>query len=148
MRLRARDNGFDRIAKHLLSYVSLAKLKSVAEDGHIVGALAKFLDVTFGFLAKPFQQQTAEMFGRENLRTVGMNFSVADAHFIHPIHQFRNQIKSKTGRAEGGDLLLGREDHLRVLDRVLEIIFLHLAAVQFKTARGSFNRARKLRVHR
>src|SRR5437867_12787630 len=73
MRLRARDDGFDRIAKHLFGHVGLAKLKSVAEDGHIVGALAKFLDVTFGFLAKPFQQQTAVRFGRENLRTVGLN---------------------------------------------------------------------------
>src|SRR5438094_1942398 len=47
MRLRARDNGFDRIAKHLLSYVSLAKLKSVAEDGHIVGVFAQLIGVTF-----------------------------------------------------------------------------------------------------
>src|SRR5439155_1054826 len=123
-----RDHRFNRIAKHLFGHVGLAKLKSVAQHGHVLGALAKFLDVTFRFLAKPFQQQPAEMFRRENLRTVGVNFSVADAHFIHPIHQFGNQIKSKTGRAEGGDPLLGREDHLRVLDRVLEIIFLHLAA--------------------
>src|SRR5437870_5778757 len=82
MRLRARDNGFDRIAKHLLSYVSLAKLKSVAEDGHIVGVFAQLIGVTFRFLAKPFQQQPAEMFRRENLRTVGVNFPVADAHLI------------------------------------------------------------------
>ncbi len=66
------------------------------------------------------------MFRRENLRTVGVNFSVADAHFIYPIHQFRNQIKSKTGRAEGGDLLFGRENHLSVFNRVLEIVFLHV----------------------
>ncbi len=68
MRLCARDDGFDRIAKHLLSYVSLAKLKSVAEDGHIVGVFAQLIGVTFRFLAKPFQQQPAEMFRRENLR--------------------------------------------------------------------------------
>src|SRR5260370_13391661 len=126
MRLCARDDGFNRIAKHLLSYVSLSKLKSVADAGHIVAMFAQLIGVTFRFLAKPFQQQPAEMFRRENLRTVGVNFSVADAHFIYPIHQFRNQIQSKTGRAEGGDLLFGRENHLSVFNRVLEIVFLHV----------------------
>src|SRR5260370_31470026 len=105
MRLRARDDGFDRIAKHLFGHVGLAKLKSVAEDGHIVGMFAQLIGVTFRFLAKPFQQQTAEMFRRENLRTVGVNFSVADAHFMYPIHQFTNHIKSKTARTEAGDIL-------------------------------------------
>ena len=65
------------------------------------------------------------MFGRQNLGTIGMNFSIAHPDFVDAIHQLRDQIKTKAGRAEGGDLLLGREDHLRVFDRVLEIVFLH-----------------------
>src|SRR5207244_5411095 len=72
-----------------------------------------------------FEQQAAEMFRCQNLRTISVNFSVADAHLVYPVHQFRNEIKSKTGRAEGSDLLLGRENHLSVFNRVLEIILLH-----------------------
>jgi hypothetical protein len=33
----------------------------------------------------------------------------------------------KAGGTEGRDLLLGREDHLSIFDRVLEIVFLHFA---------------------
>src|SRR5437660_852295 len=125
VRLGARDHGFDRIAKHLFGHVGLPKLKSVTEDGGIVRVFAQLVGVTLRLLAKPFQQQTAEMFGRENLRPVGVNFSVADADLVDAVHQFGNEIKTKTGRAEGGDLLLGGEDHLSVFNRVLEVVFLH-----------------------
>src|ERR1700736_1971311 len=65
------------------------------------------------------------MFRRQNLGTISMNLSVAQAPFVAPIHQFRNQVEMKTGAAEGRDLALGCNDYLRVLDRVLEIVFLH-----------------------
>ena len=65
------------------------------------------------------------MFGREDLGTIGMNLSVANANFIYTVHQLRDQIKTKTRGAEGGDLPFGGEDYLGVFNRVLKIVFLH-----------------------
>ena len=76
------------------------------------------------------------MFRRENLGPVGVNSSIAHPHFVDAIHQFGNQIKTKTGRAEGRDLLLGGEDHLGVLDCVLEIVFLHFINVILSKAKN------------
>src|SRR2546421_8846955 len=76
VRLGARDHGFDRIAKHLFGHIGLAKLKSVTKHGGVVCVLAQLICVALRFFAKAFQQQAAEMFRRENLRTVGVNFSV------------------------------------------------------------------------
>jgi hypothetical protein len=47
---------------------------------------------------------------------------------MRAVHQFGNEIKPETGCAEGGDLLLGRENHLRIFNRVIEIVFLHFGA--------------------
>ena len=87
---------------------------------------AQLIGVALRFLAKAFEQQTAEMFRGQNLRTVGVNVSIAHPNFVDAVHQFGNEIEPKTGGAEGRDLVLGREDHLRVFNCVLEIVFLHL----------------------
>src|SRR5260370_39242477 len=55
MRLRARDDGFDRIAKHLFGHVGLPKLKSVADVCHIECNFAQLSGVTHRVLGKPFQ---------------------------------------------------------------------------------------------
>ena len=50
-------------------------------------------------------------------------------HFVHLVHQLADEVEPKAGVAESRDLALRREDHLGVLDRVLEIIFApHFAA--------------------
>ena len=67
------------------------------------------------------------MIGRENLRTFGVDFPITHPHLIDVIHQFGDQIKRETGVAEGLNPALGRNDHLRVLDRVIEIIFFHVS---------------------
>jgi hypothetical protein len=59
------------------------------------------------------------------LRALGVNFSVPDPDLIDPVHQLGDEIEVKARRAEGRDLLLRREDHLRVLNRVIEIVFSH-----------------------
>src|SRR2546428_247471 len=65
------------------------------------------------------------MFRRQDLRTLGVDLSVADPDLIDPVHQFGDEIKMKAGAAKGCDLLFGREDDLRVFNRVLKIVFLH-----------------------
>ena len=46
------------------------------------------------------------MIGRQNLRPLRVDPAVAHPHFIHLIHQFADEIKAKTGVAEGRDLAL------------------------------------------
>src|SRR5947208_2752499 len=65
------------------------------------------------------------MFWCQNLRPVGVNFSVPHAHFVHAVHQFRDEIKVKTSAAKGGDLTLRRQNHLRILDCVIEVVLVH-----------------------
>src|SRR5438105_15574265 len=80
------------------------------------------------------------MFRRQNLRTICVDFSIADADFVDAVHQFRNEVKMKTGRAEGSNLLFGREDHLGVFNCVLEIVFLHFCLTISLRSRISIHR--------
>ena len=68
------------------------------------------------------------MFRRQDLRPLGVDPAVAHPHFVYLIHQFRDEIEAEARAAESGDLALRREDHLRVLDRVLEIVLVMCAA--------------------
>jgi len=61
------------------------------------------------------------------LRPFCVNFSIPNAHLIDPIHQFRDEIEIKTRAAEGFDAALRSNDYLGILDRVIEIIFFHVA---------------------
>src|SRR6266480_3219825 len=62
------------------------------------------------------------MLGRENLRTFGVNFPVANPDLIDPIHQLRDQIKIETGAAKSRDLSLRSDDYMRVFNRVIEVV--------------------------
>src|SRR6266478_1155193 len=64
----------------------------------------------------------AIMFGCENLRAFGVNFSVANPDSIDPVHQLRDQIKIETGVAEGRDFLLGRDNYVRIFNCVIEVV--------------------------
>jgi hypothetical protein len=54
-----------------------------------------------------------------------VNFSIANPYLINSIHQLRDEIKIEAGAAEGGDLPLGSNYHMRVFNRVVEIISGH-----------------------
>ena len=116
------DDSFHRIADAIFHDVGLAELEAVTEDGDVARAFAEEVGILRGFLAEAFSQQPAIMFGGQDLRALRVDAAVADADFIHLIHQLRDQIKAKAGAAERGDLPFGREDHARVLDRVLEVV--------------------------
>src|SRR6266404_8669324 len=62
------------------------------------------------------------MLGRENLRTFRVDFPVANPDLIDPIHQLRDQIKIETGAAKSRDLSLRSDDHMRVFNRVIEVV--------------------------
>ena len=58
----------------------------------------------------------------QNLRTIGVDFSIANADLVHPVHQFGDEVKIETGAPKRRDLSLGRENHLRVFNCVIEIV--------------------------
>jgi hypothetical protein len=59
----------------------------------------------------------------KDLRALGVDSSIAHAHFVHLIHQLADEIETETGVAERRDSTFGREDYLGVLDRVLKVVF-------------------------
>ena len=63
------------------------------------------------------------MIRRQDLGPLGVNPPIAHPHFVDLIHQLADEIKAKTGVAEGRDPAFRSEDHLGVLDRVLKVIF-------------------------
>jgi len=65
------------------------------------------------------------MFRRENLGTFGVDFPIANADLIDAVHQFGDKVKIETCAPEGRDLSLGRENHLRVFNGVVEIVLSH-----------------------
>ena len=67
------------------------------------------------------------MIGCQYLRPFGVDLAITNPHLIDMVHQFGDQIKGETGVAESLNAALGRNDHLRVLDGVIEIIFSHVS---------------------
>src|SRR2546423_556255 len=131
------NDGVHRVADAVFHDIGFPELESVTQDSDVASPFPQHLGVLRGFFAEAFEQQAGIMLGGENLRTLGVDAAVADADFIHLIHQLRDQIKSKTRAAEGRDLLVGREEHARVLDRVLEIdVGYHNGRVTLKLVRG------------
>jgi hypothetical protein len=65
------------------------------------------------------------MFGRENLRTFCVDFSVTNADLIDAVHQLGDQIKIETGVAESRDLSFRRDDYMRVFNCVIEVVSGH-----------------------
>src|SRR5580704_14824597 len=62
------------------------------------------------------------MLGSENLRAFGVDFPVANPDLIDSIHQLRDQIKIETGAAKSRDLSLRSDNHMRVFNRVIEVV--------------------------
>src|SRR6266550_6075026 len=120
-----RDDGVNRIADCLFRYIRFTKLKSVTQHRDVARIFAQLIGITLRFLAESFEQQTTEMFRSENLRALGVDFSVPNPDLIYAVHQLGDEIEVKARGAEGCDLLLGRENHLRVLNRVIKIVFSH-----------------------
>jgi hypothetical protein len=54
-----------------------------------------------------------------------VNFSIANPDLIDSIHQLRDEIKIEAGAAEGRDLSLGSNNHMRVFNGVIEIVPRH-----------------------
>src|SRR5438067_9289276 len=136
------DDRFHGIADAILYDVGFAKLEAVTEHGHVARALAKHLHISRGLLAEAFQEQPAIMFRRQDLRTLGVDPAVADADFVYLIHEFRDQVETKTGAAESGDLFFRREDHAGVFDRVLEVVVGHWRVTNVVLMRGLRQRFR------
>src|SRR5437667_10993300 len=109
----------------MLANISFTELKAVTEHRDIPGVLAQLLRVTFRFLSESFQQQPAIMFRCKDLRALRVNFSIANPDLIDAIHLLRDEIKIETSAAEGRDLLLGSNNHMRVFNGVVEIVPRH-----------------------
>jgi len=119
-----RGGGVDAAAvEALVAYLQHASDQDVARIRPI--EVAKKFGVLRGLLTEAFEQEAAIMFRCQDLRTLSVNAAITDADFVHLIHQLGDQIKAKARAAESCDLVVGREDDARVLDRVLKIVVSH-----------------------
>src|SRR5436190_22434210 len=119
------NDGVHGVAHGVLGDIGLAELKAVAEHRDIAGVFAQLVDVFLGLFSESLEQKPAVMLGSQNLRTLRVNSSVSHTDFVDLVHQLRDQVKTKAGAAEAGDLAFRRENYAGVLDRVLEIVFGH-----------------------
>jgi len=65
------------------------------------------------------------MLRRQNLRAFRLDFPVANPHLVHAIHQLRDQIEIETGAAERRDLMLRRQNDVRIFKRIVKIVAGH-----------------------
>jgi hypothetical protein len=142
-----RDYGVNRVAYRLLRHIGFAKLKSVTQHRNVARVFAQSIDIALRFITESFQQQMAEMFRSENLWTLGVNFSVPNPDLVDPVHQLGDEIEVKTRCAEGRDLLLRRENHLCVFNRVIEIVLSHHVRTKLPLCSGHFkSEERRIRM--
>ena len=78
------------------------------------------------------------MLGRENLRTFRVDFPVANPDLIDPVHQLRDEMKLKAGVAKGRDLPFRRENNLRILNGVFDIVLFQDCADENTTKEAQF----------
>src|SRR5437867_12096562 len=65
------------------------------------------------------------MFRCNNLRSLCVNFPIANPDLIDSVLQLRDKIKIEAGAAEGRDLLLGSNNYMRIFNGVIEIVPRH-----------------------
>jgi hypothetical protein len=106
----------------LLTQIGFAELKTVTEYRNIPGLLTELIYVTLCFFSEAFQQQPVIMFRCKDLRALRVNFSIANPDLIDSIHQLRDEIKIETSAAEGRNLSLRSNNHMRVFNGVIEIV--------------------------
>ena len=105
----------------------LAKLKSVAQDRDLTCLIAQTVDILLGFFAEPFQHHSAKIFRAQNFRAFGFDPPGSNPDLIDPVHQLGDEMKLKTGVAKGRDLPLWRENNLRILNRVFDVVFFQMS---------------------
>src|SRR4029450_11577003 len=115
----------NRVANRVLRHIGFAKLKSVTQHRDVSRVLPQSIDIALRFITKSFQQQMAKMFRSEDLWTLGVTFSPPKPDLIDTVHQLGDEIEVKARSTEGRDLSFGREDHLRIFNRVIEIVLSH-----------------------
>jgi len=105
----------------------LAKLKSVAQDRDLTCLIAQTVDILLRFFAEPFQHHSAKIFRAENFRALRFDPPGANPDPIDPVHQLRDEMKLKAGVAKGSDLALRRENNLRILNRVFDVVLFQMS---------------------
>ena len=123
--LGAIDHRVNRIAERVFAQIGFTKLKTITQHRDVPSVFAQLLDISLRFFAETIEQEPAIMLRRENLRTFCVDFSVTDADLIDPVHQLGDQIKIETGVAKSRDLSLRSDNHMRVFNRVIEVVSGH-----------------------
>jgi hypothetical protein len=80
------DHGIHRIADRLLRYIGFAELKPIPQHRDVARVFTQLIDITLRFIAESFEQQTAEMFRRDNLRALRVNLPIANPDLIDSVH--------------------------------------------------------------
>src|SRR5881392_2091024 len=130
-RLQRGTHGFFRDAR-------LAKLKPVAQHRNLPRVLAQPFHVLLRFFTETFQHHAAKIFRTKNFRALSFNPAGANADLIDPIHQLGDEMKLKAGVAKGRDLAFRRENNLRILNGVLDVVLFQNSAGDNTTRETQF----------
>ena len=117
---QAAHDVFQRIMHDLVGDIRFPELEAVFQDGKLRGILPKPAGKLLCILTEAFDEHALDMPRRDDLRALGMEPTVANAHLVHLVHQFCDQKEAKAGIAKGGDSPLRRNDDLGIIDRVLD----------------------------
>ena len=105
-----------------------AKLKSVAQHRDLARLFAQPFHVLLRFFTETFEHHSAEIFRAKNFRALGFDPAGANADLIDAIHQLRDEMKLKAGVAKGRDLPFRRENNLRILNGVFDVVLFQNSA--------------------
>src|SRR5947207_2006138 len=130
-RLQRGTHGFFRDAR-------LAKLKPVAQHRNLPRVLAQPFHVLLRFFTETFQHHSAKILRAKNFRALSFNPAGANADLIDPVHQLGDEMKFEVGVAKGRDLSFRRENNLRILNGVLDIVLFQDCADENTTKEAQF----------
>src|SRR5438105_9871641 len=100
--------------------------------------LAQPFHVLLRFFTKSFEHHSAKIFWTENFRALGFDPASANADLIDPVHQLRDEMKLKAGVAKGRDLPFRRENNLRILNGVFDVVLFQNSTAYSTTTEARF----------
>src|SRR5438874_13496184 len=81
------------------------------------------------------------MLRAKNLRPLSFNPAGANSDLIDPVHQLGDEMKLKAGVAKGRDLPFRRENNLRILNGVFDIVLFQNSAGKNTTEAAQYREA-------
>src|SRR5205807_109718 len=89
---------------------------------------------------KPLEHHSAKILRAENLRALGFDPTGANADLIDPVHQLGDEMKLKAGVAKRRDLPFRRENNLRILNGVFDVVLFQIMWATIRRRRREFQK--------